>query len=79
VHLGATPGTDLIVGLDDDLFARQVFRQSTAIDAALLGPRRSRQPVALLRLGLALGDRLFEVLEGQLQLIGMGTGPVAAL
>jgi hypothetical protein len=33
--------------------------------------RRSRHPVALLCLGLALGDYLVEVLEGQLQLIGM--------
>ena len=71
VHRAATAGTGLVAGLDHALFARQMLGQSAAIDTTLLATRRSLHPVGLLRLGLALGDRLFEVLEGQLQLIGV--------
>jgi hypothetical protein len=49
-----------------------VLRQSAAIDPTLLTTRRPLHQVALLHLGFTLGDRLFEVLESQLQLIGMG-------
>jgi hypothetical protein len=49
-----------------------VLGQSAAIDTTLSRARRSLRPVGSLRRGLALGDRLFEVLESQLQLIGMG-------
>jgi hypothetical protein len=72
VQLTATAGTDLVVGLDDDLVPRQVLGQSAAIETTLSRARRALHPVGSLRLDLALGDRLFEVLEGQLQLIGMG-------
>ena len=65
-------GQVVLVRLDHHLFPRQVLGQRPAIDTALLPARRLPRRVGLLRLGLALGDRLFEVLEGELQLIGMG-------
>jgi hypothetical protein len=72
VHLTAAAGTGRVVGLDNDLVPRQVLRQSAAIATPLSGTRRSLYPVTLLRLDLALGDRLFQVLESQLELIGVG-------
>ena len=58
-------------GLDHDLFARQVLGQRAAIDTPLLPARRLQRRVGLLFLHLGFGERLLEVLEGQLQLIGM--------
>ena len=60
-----------MVGLDHDLFARQVPGQRAAIDTPLLPARRLQRRVGLLVLRLALGQRLLEVLKGQLQLIGI--------
>ena len=45
--------------------------QRAAIDTPLLPARRLQRRVGLLVLRLALGQRLLEVLEGQLQLIGI--------
>ena len=59
-------------GLDHHLVPRQVLGQRPAIDTALLPARRLQRRVALLRRGLALGQRLLDVLERQLQLIGIG-------
>ena len=58
--------------LDHHLVARQVLGQRPAIDTALLPARRLQRRVALLRRGLALGQRLLDVLERELQLIGIG-------
>jgi hypothetical protein len=69
VQRAAIAGTDLVVGLNDELIPRQVLRQSTAIETTLSPAHRS-----LHRVGshLGLGNRLFEVLKGELQLIGIG-------
>jgi hypothetical protein len=72
MHLTATAGTALVVGLDHDLFARQVLGQRATIDTALPGARRFQRRVGLLRLGLALGHRLLDAFERQLELIGVG-------
>ena len=72
VHPTATARTALAVGLDHDLFARQMLGQGAAIDTTLPCARRFQRRVHLLRLGLALGQRLLDVLERQLELIGVG-------
>ena len=59
--------------LDHHLVPRQVLGQRPAIYTALLSARRLPRRVALLRLGRALRERLLEVLECQLQLIGVGS------
>ena len=71
VQRAATAGTDLLGRLDHDLFAWQVLRQRAAIDTPLLAARRLQRRVGLLFLHLGFGERLLEVLEGQLQLIAM--------
>jgi hypothetical protein len=71
VHRALAARAGRALRLDHHLFPRQVLGQRPAINTALLPARRLPRRVGLLRLGLALGDRLFEVLEGQLQLIGM--------
>jgi len=72
VQGAATAGTGLFGRLDHDLFARQVLGQRAAIDTPLLAARRFQRRVGLLFLPLALGERLLEVLQRELQLIGMG-------
>ena len=70
MHRTARAGRAL--GLDHHLFARQVLGQRAAIDTTLLAARRLQRRVGLLGQGLALGQRLLDVLEGELQLIGIG-------
>ena len=72
VQRAATAGTDLLGRLDHDLFARQVLGQRAAIDTPLLAARRFQRRVGLLVLHLGFGERLLDVLEGQLELIGIG-------
>jgi hypothetical protein len=59
-------------GLDHHLVPRQVLGQRAAIDTPLLAARRFQRRVAVLRRSRALGQRLLEVLERELQLIGIG-------
>jgi hypothetical protein len=63
---------DTLVGLDDDLFAREMPGQCATIDMTLLCARRFQRRVRPFRLHLALGKRLLDVFERQLELIGMG-------
>jgi hypothetical protein len=72
VHRAATAGTGLVAGLDDDLFARQMLGQSAAVATTLPDARRFERRVGPFLIRLALGQGLLEVLEGQLELIGMG-------
>ena len=72
VQRAATARAGRARGLDHHLVPRQVLGQRAAIDTALLPARRLQRRVALLRRGLALGQRLLEVLERELQLIGIG-------
>jgi hypothetical protein len=72
VHRAATAGTDLVAGLDHDLFARQMLGQSAPVATTLPGARRLERRIGPFLLRLPLGQRLLDVLEGQLQLIGMG-------
>ena len=60
-----------VLGRDHHLDARQMRRQRRARLGALPGPRRLERRIVLLVLGLELGDRLLEVLEGELQLVGI--------
>jgi hypothetical protein len=55
----ATAGTYPGLGLDDDLNARQMVRQITALDAVAFDPRR----VLVLRLGLCRGNSRLEILQ----------------
>jgi hypothetical protein len=72
VHRAATAGTGLVAGLDDNLFARQMLGQSAAVATTLPGARCLERCIGLLRLGLARGQCLLDVFEGQQQLIGVG-------
>jgi hypothetical protein len=72
VHLAATAGTAPVAGLDHDLFARQMLGQRATIDTTLPDARRFQRRVGLLCLGLALGQHLLDVFEGEFELIGMG-------
>jgi hypothetical protein len=72
VHRTATAGTGLVAGLDHDLFARQMLGQSAAVATTLPGARRLERRIGPFRLRLPLGQRLLDVFEGQLELIGMG-------
>ena len=66
----ATARAGFICDIDDDLFARQMWRQRAAIDASLA--RQSRRLVAVLLLtGFSDSERLFQILECERQLIGV--------
>jgi hypothetical protein len=71
VHRAATAGAAPVVGLDHDLFARQMLGQRAAIDTTLPAARRFQRRVRPFLFRLALGQRLLDVFEGQLELIGM--------
>jgi hypothetical protein len=71
VHRAAATGTGLVLGFEDDLLARQVLRQGAAVDTALPPARRWQRRVVLLVHRFGLGDRLLDILERQLQLVGM--------
>ena len=64
VHCAATAGTDLVVGLDDDLFARQMLGQSAPVATTLPGARRFERRIGPFLLRLPLGQRLLDVFEG---------------
>ena len=73
----ATARAGFICDIDDDLFARQMWRQRAAIDASLA--RQSPRLVAVLLLtGFSDSERLFQILECERQLIGVEPfGPAA--
>jgi hypothetical protein len=66
-------GAALVGDIDDDVFARQVFRQSPTIDLALALNRGFGWLVLGLafRLRRTCGDRLFDVLQHQGESIGI--------
>jgi hypothetical protein len=72
VHRAATARAGLLVGLDDDPFARQMLGQSAAVATTLPGARRFERPIGPFLLRLPLGQRLLDVFQGQLELMGMG-------
>ena len=71
MHRGAAAGAGDVVGLDHDFDARQVVGQRSPAGAALRGTRLPQGRVGLLLLGLCLGDRLLEILQPQVELLGI--------
>jgi len=68
----AAAGTGLILDIDDDLFARQMHRQRTAIDLPLARSGRLGGHLAiLLSRRFRRRDRLLQILERKRQLIGV--------
>jgi hypothetical protein len=73
VHRAAAAGTRLALGLDDDLLARQILRQIATVAPAGWRRRGCAGLSCLHRIrgGLGHADRLFEVLQPELQLLGV--------
>src|SRR5207302_6805891 len=68
----AAAGTGLILDIDDDLFARQMHQQRTAIDLPLARSGRLGGHLAiLLSRRFRRRDRLLQILERKRQLIGV--------
>ena len=72
-HLATTARTQRALGLDHIKDPRQVSRQMTdvALRGRALGTRRRRRRRARRSVGLGLGERAFEFLEGEQELVGV--------
>ena len=71
MHRAAATRAGAIFGFNDDLDARQMLGQRAAAGPALLGAGPFQRQVGLLLLGSRLGDRLFEILQRQIELVGI--------
>ena len=71
MHRAAAAWTGGVFRLDDDLDPRQMLRQRAAPGAPLLRACLAQRRIGLLLFGLGLGDRLFEIFQSQVELVGI--------
>ena len=71
MHRAAAARTGVLFRFDDDLDPRQVLGQRAAAGAPLFRAGLAQRRIGLLLFGLALGDRLFEIFQGQVELVGI--------
>jgi hypothetical protein len=71
VHRTAAARTGGVFGLDDHFDPRQMIRQRTATGAPLFGPRAPQRRIGPLLIGLLGGERLLEILQPEIELVGI--------
>jgi hypothetical protein len=71
MHRPATTRAGDIFGFDDDLDPRQMLGKRAASGTPLLRQGALQRRLGLLLFGLALGHRLFEVFQRQVELVGI--------
>ena len=71
LHRAAAAGAGGVLGLDDDLDPRQMLGQRAAAGPARLGAGALQRRIGLLLLGLGFGDGLFEILQREIELVGI--------
>ncbi len=71
MHDPTAAGAGLALDVDHDLDAWQMRRQSAAIEPALRRTSRLHAGVPTLLLGLSRGDGLLDILESEIELIGL--------
>jgi hypothetical protein len=71
MHRAAAARAGDVLGLDHHLDPRQAVRQRSAAGPPLLGTGALQRRIRFLLFGLAGGDRLFEILQPQIELVGV--------
>jgi hypothetical protein len=71
LHRAAAAGAGGIIGRDDDFDPRQMLRQRRAAGPARLGAGALERRIGLLLLGFSFGDGLFDVVQREIELVGI--------